>query len=163
MRHLARLNGRSIKEIQGSVCRWYFAMKSARQILFSFFIVISLFAVSWAQQPELVVQAGHADEVTSVAFGLDGKIVASGSRDNTIKLWEVATGRELRTLRHSSSVRSVAFSVDGRTLASGGGGTIKLWEVATGRELHTLTGHSSYITSVAFSADGKTLASGSDD
>ncbi|MGH9881062.1 MAG: caspase family protein, partial [Pyrinomonadaceae bacterium] len=82
-----------------------------------------------------------------------------------IKLWEVATGRELRTLTgHSGWVTSVAFTADGKTLASGSHDqTIKLWEVATGRELRTLTGHSDWISSVKVSADGKFLVSGSGD
>jgi WD40 repeat protein len=87
---------------------------------------------------------GHSDWVSSVAFRPDGKILASGSHDNTIKLWNVATGREIATLtRHSESVNSVAFSPDGKTLASGSlDKTIKLWDVATRREIATLTGYS---------------------
>jgi hypothetical protein len=83
----------------------------------------------------------------------------------TIKLWEVATGRDLFTpIKLLNSVNSVAFSADGKTLASGGrDNSIPRWEVATGRVLRTLTGHSQSVTSVAFSADGKTLASGSED
>jgi uncharacterized caspase-like protein len=85
--------------------------------------------------------------------------------DKTIKLWDVATGRELRTLSgHSRLVFSVAFSPDGKVIASGSqDNTIKLWEVATGRELRTLSGHSSSVNSIALSPDGKTLASCSDD
>ncbi len=70
-------------------------------------------------------------------------MLASGGYDKTIKLWDVASGRELRTLSgHTDPVSSVAFSPDGNVLASGGGdNTIKLWDVASGRELRTLSGH----------------------
>jgi len=126
-------------------------------------LLLVMCTVCWGQKPELVVQTGHSERVTSVAFSVDGKTLASGGWDNTIKLWEVATGRELRSLNgHSQTVSSVAFSVDGKTLASGcGDSTIKLWDLITGQELHTLTGHSGVVDEVAFSADGKVLASGS--
>jgi parallel beta-helix repeat protein len=89
----------------------------------------------------------------------------SGSFDDTIKLWDVATGREVRTLTgHTDWVMSVAFSPDGRLLASGSwDNTIKLWDVATGSLVRTLTGHTDDVNSVAFSPDGRLLASGSDD
>jgi WD40 repeat protein len=121
-------------------------------------------AVCWAQKPELVVQTGHSETVNSVAFSPDGKTLASGSEDHTIKLWEVTTGRVLRTLTgHSDGVNSVAFSPDGKRLASGGDDkTIKLWDVSTGTELHTLTGLGHWILSVTFSPDGRLLASGND-
>ncbi|EED12693.1 WD-repeat protein, putative [Talaromyces stipitatus ATCC 10500] len=108
---------------------------------------------------------GHSESVNSVAFSSDGLTLASGSSDQTIKLWNVKTGQELQTLTgHSGWVRSVAFSSDGSTLASGSyDQTIKLWDVKTGQELQTLTGHSDLINSVAFSSDGSTLASGSYD
>jgi WD40 repeat protein len=99
----------------------------------------------------------------------DGQTLASGSGDilgsgdNTVRLWDVATGRELRQLTgHTEGVRSVAISPDGQTLASGSGDkTVRLWDVATGRELRQLTGHTDYVISVAISPDGQTLASGS--
>jgi WD40 repeat protein/uncharacterized caspase-like protein len=138
-------------------------MKNRIQFILCLCVALFVSAVCRAQKAELIVQTGHSASVTSVAFSADGKTLASGSRDNKIKLWEVATDRELRTLAgHSDSVTSVAFSADGKMLASGSEDkTIKLWEVATGRELRTLSGHSFYVSSVAFSADGNTLASGS--
>ena len=105
----------------------------------------------------------HSDVVWSVSFSPDGKTLASGSVDNTIKLWNVTTGKELRTLKgHTNLVRSVSFSPDGKTLASSSrDNTIKLWDITTGKEIRTLKGHSSSVGSVSFSPDGKTLASGS--
>gem|GEM_PF-2297488 len=109
---------------------------------------------------------------TSVAFSPDGRILASGSWDETIKLWEVETGRELRTLTshskfvlYSKFVNFLAFSPDGQTLASGNydDETIKLWEVETGRELRTFTGHSYEVYSVTFSWGGRILGSASKD
>ena len=71
-------------------------------------------------QEEAKVESGHSSDVLSVAFSPDGKLALSGSRDTTLKLWEVSTGRELRTFNgHSSSVESVAFSPDGKLALSG--------------------------------------------
>jgi WD40 repeat protein len=89
-------------------------------------------------------------------------MLASGSSDKTIKLWDVASGRELRTLSgHADSVWSITFSPDGKALASGGDdATIKLWDSASGRVLRTLSGHTDRVQSIVFSPDGKVLASG---
>jgi WD40 repeat protein len=106
---------------------------------------------------------GHSSTVWSVAFSSDGKTIASGSADSTIKLWNLE-GKELWTLTgHSKGVLSIAFSPDRKTIASGSyDNTIKLWNLE-GKELRTLSGHSNRVRSIAFSPDGKTVASSSDD
>jgi WD40 repeat protein/uncharacterized caspase-like protein len=127
-------------------------------------LLVSSFAVA-AQQPELVVQTGHASLVISVAFSPDGRLIATGSADNTIKLWDAATGNQLRSVEgHTGPVNSVAFSPDGNVIASGSWDkTIKLWDVATGNQVRSLEGHTGYVNSVAFSPDGNVIASGSGD
>ncbi|KAK6354376.1 hypothetical protein TWF730_008784 [Orbilia blumenaviensis] len=108
---------------------------------------------------------GHSSYVLSVAFSPDGKQLASGFYDDTVKIWDLTTGVNLNTLKgHSGSIQSVAFSPDGRYLASGSGdGTIKIWNTITGVNLSTLEDHEKWVNSVAFSPNGKRLASGSDD
>src|SRR6202158_1826456 len=117
-----------------------------------------------AQKPKLVVQTGHVRGVFAVAFSPDGKLIASGGDDYTIKLWDVSTGAELGSLRgHSGRVNSVVFSPDGQLLASGSDDTtIKLWDIKTGVALRSLEGHPNHVLSVAFSPDGKRLATAGD-
>jgi len=124
---------------------------------------VSLQNTQSSKTPEVFVQLGHSSYVNSVAFSPDGKLALSGSSDKTLKLWEVATGREIRTFKgHSSHVNAVAFSPDGKLALSGSiDNTLKLWEVSTGRELRIFNGHSSSVSAVAFSPDGKLALSGS--
>ncbi|RYP92644.1 hypothetical protein DL770_001286 [Monosporascus sp. CRB-9-2] len=108
---------------------------------------------------------GHTGSVQSVAFSHDSKLLASGSWDSTIRLWDPATGQLQQTLGgHTGSVASVAFSHDSKLLASGSSdSTIRLWDPATGQLRQTFEGHTSLVQSVAFSHDSKLLASGSHD
>jgi len=117
-----------------------------------------------AQDVAVFPQLGHIG-VNSVVFNPDGKTIVSGAFDGTVKLWDVNTGREIRTFRgHSEGVNSVAFSPDGKTIVSGSTDeTVKLWNVATGREIRTFRGHSGGVNSVAFTPDGKTIVSGAYD
>ena len=106
----------------------------------------------------------HTDGVSSVSFSPDGSILASGSWDDTVRLWDVETGMPFRTLEgHTDGVSSVSFSPDGSTLASGSwDDTVRLWDIETGVHLRTLEGHRwghRGLHSVSFSPDGKTLAS----
>nr|MCU0367552.1 hypothetical protein [Cyclobacteriaceae bacterium] len=111
------------------------------------------YASSQCQTLETVLQKGHELAVIAVAISPDSNYVATGSRDKTAKLWEVRSGREVRSfLGHEASVNALDFSSDGKYLiTSGGDKTARIWEVATGKELYKTEAADKLLTDVAIS------------
>jgi len=108
---------------------------------------------------------GHTNEVASVSWSPDGRCALSGSWDQTLRLWEVSSGKCLRTFAgHSYYANSVSWSPDGCcALSASHDKTLRLWEVATGKCLRTCEGHTSFVTSVSWNPEGRCALSGSYD
>src|SRR5712671_1666898 len=133
-------------------------------------------------KPELILQSGHTKSANAVAFSPDNRWLASGGKDNVIKIWDLANGNVLRTLYGpTSNINALAVSPDGKLLASGSGdinderdlgtftqggviggaadNTVRIWSVQAGQQLQVLRGHELPVAAVAFSSDGHSLTS----
>jgi WD40 repeat protein len=147
---------------------------------------IDLFDVATGKGRKIVLPAEH--NVQSLTFSADGRSLAAENSDQTVSVWEVASGKRRVHLGAPLAVKqsgggmmaftvvggpassagpaapvAVAFSPDGRRLASGAGNSVKLWDLTLGNEIKQLDGHQGKVVSLAFSPDGKALATGSDD
>ncbi|TVP60884.1 MAG: WD40 repeat domain-containing protein [Nodularia sp. (in: Bacteria)] len=108
----------------------------------------------------------HSGKVASVAISSDGQVLVSGGADKTIQIWNLQTGKQIRTFTgNKGEISSVAISPDSKFLAVGSSehprSNVKVWDLKTGKLLHTLLGHQKPVNVVAISPDGQMIASGS--
>ncbi len=127
------------------------------------FILTSFLARS--QELEVSVQRGHSAAVLCVAVHPDGQLMASAGKDKTIVIWEVGSGRQLRTMTgHEYSIYELAFDHSGKRLFSAdAGGEIKIWNYTTGEQLDSWKGHKGAISSLKLSGSDKLLITGGRD
>ena len=115
---------------------------------------------------EIVVQVGHLKPINAVAFSIDSRFVFSGSRDATLKIWDAATGKEIRSFKGiKEEINSLAVSPDGMYVLTGDAGydkNVRLWEIATGKMIRSFNGFRYRINSVAISPDGQLVIACSD-
>ena len=142
-------------------------MKDNRLCIFItvFFVLCNCFWKAYGQELTLTINLAHSFDVSSVEYSPDGKYLVSGSPGQGVKIWEVSTGKLIRTLQSDTSfVFTVSVSPNGKYIASGrDDGSIKIWDASSGRLFKTLYGHSDGINTINYSPDGKYLASGSAD
>ena len=113
---------------------------------------------------ELHTLEGHSNSICDVAFSTDGKLLATASDDNQVKLWSTDNWKahSVGALVGTDRTKCVTFSSNGKWIATGDiRGNVTIWEVRSGRPIHQLRGHSDAVYRLAFSPDGRTLATAS--
>lgn len=147
---------RSMRQLPGAEVRGIGLLTDGKTVAWATEQVAGL----WRPLDERPQVAGHLDEAWSVAFSLDGKLMATGSDDETVKIWDLGTGQQLAELKgHAATVCTLAFSPDGKTLATGSlDRTVKIWDVNTWELNHTLSEDVGAVRSLAWFADGKRIA-----
>ncbi len=143
-------------------------MTSKQPFLFLLVTLISLtFSVNFtfSKSQEIFLKLGHTGSINSICITTDGKLMATASADNTIKIWDVKKQSLLRTLAgHEADIFTIAFKPNSTILASAGyDKKILIWDVQQGRVIQTLTNHTQPVTTLLFSPDGRNLFSSSRD
>jgi WD40 repeat protein len=145
---------------------WIKKLYIMKQLKFSLLSLFLLFCPALnAQQPEVVIQIGHMEKINSIDISPDGKWVISASSDQTVKLWDIETGKELRTFSgHANEIYAVAFLQDGKSFISvSSDKTSKQWNIEKENEVKTFAGHTSDIRALSINPNGKTFITGSFD
>ena len=110
---------------------------------------------------------GHTDAVNAVAFSPDGKVVVTAGADKKVHVWDVTTGKQMRTMvGGTNSILAIAMSPDGKVIATGGGGTVNVFDAATGKQIIAIRiGGAQDVgpRSIVYSPDGRRMASAADD
>jgi len=126
--------------------------------------------ILWSPQSGRVIRrfSGHRNRISCIAFSPDSKLMVSGSDDQTLKLWNTSSSKEMNNfdkyVKHRRPVNSVAFSLDGKYIVSGSDDmTLILWNVQNGQAIYRFSEQNYKVNSVAFSPDGKTIVSGNSD
>lgn len=123
------------------------------------FLPVGAMTASQASVPRLMVQLGHSRTCSTAVFSPNSRFILSGSVDSTISIWDVATGREVRSFTgHTKGVHTAVFSPDGRmVLTTSWDGTARLWDVATGREIRRFSEDDYTVGCAIFTPDGRRI------
>jgi WD40 repeat protein len=112
-----------------------------------------------------VTLTGHSDGVTNATFSPDGKLVVTAGADNTARVWDATTGKQLLVLKgHTGALNAARFSPDGKfIITASADSTARIWDTASGQLLAIVLGHNGPVSDANFSPDGKNILTASED
>ncbi|ETO30649.1 WD-40 repeat protein [Reticulomyxa filosa] len=149
------------KEIETIIDHWIHSLSIKTGWIYDFDIIISQYILVRKYFKVSKILQGHSGNVNGVKFSLDGTKVASSSKDETIRIWDVKSGKTIKILKgHSDWVNDVEFSRNGKIIISCSmDKTIRIWDIESETSINILNGHSSNVTRCKFSRDEKNIAS----